>query len=305
MESLLPQSSIHISLHTDIDVFQKRDICPLHQAEQLPSYLSRMIGVWQIIGWRHFRNTSNLNFQCPFPFINNIPPIITEPASKGWAASSTLKRGLLPGARPLALSLCVYPDAAQGPRKHQRNRKNFSYSHVCLSVMHQEPVRGPWWVPTIPCAFWLFFFFFLNQNTCGFYWLDCDGRQWGERQHWALKMTKHFHLTQPSEEVRNEHIFLRESNFSSPACVQMSRTVDQLGMAPNIPGERRMIDVFSLMWVGEIFMQNSKKERNPSFYRSFFYKAFLSWRLTDVETELRQNHVEVMGSLLGSQMSQT
>lgn len=171
--------------------------------------------------------------------------------------------------------------------------------------MHQEPVRGPWWVPTIPCAFWLFFFFFLNQNTCGFYWLDCDGRQWGERQHWALKMTKHFHLTQPSEEVRNEHIFLRESNFSSPACVQMSRTVDQLGMAPDIPGERRMIDVFSLMWVGEIFMQNSKKERNPSFYRSFFYKAFLSWRLTDVETELRQNHVEVMGSLLGSQMSQT
>ena len=119
-----------------------------------------MIGVWQIIGWRHFRNTSNLNFQCPFPFTNNIPPIITEPASQGRAASSTLKRGLLPGARPPALSLCVYPDAAQGPRKHQRNRKNFSYSHVCLSVMHQEPVRGPWWVPTIPCAFWLFFFFF-------------------------------------------------------------------------------------------------------------------------------------------------
>lgn len=29
---------------------------------------------------------------------------------------------------------------------------------------------------------------------------------------------------------------------------------------------------FSVMWVGEIFMQNSKKKRNPSFYHSFFHK---------------------------------
>ena len=102
-----------------------------------------------------------------------------------------------------------------------------------------------------------------------------------------------------------EHIFLRESNFSSPACVQMSRTVDQLWMAPDIPGERRMIDVFSLMWVGEIFMQNSKKKEIPVSTILSFTRAFLSWRLTDVETELHQNHVEVTGSLLGSQMSQT
>lgn len=54
-------------------------------------------------------------------------------------------------------------------------------------------------------------FFFLQPNTCGFYWLDCDWRQRGEREYRALKMTKHFHLREPSEKGGREHIFLREA----------------------------------------------------------------------------------------------
>ena len=47
VKALLSQGSMCMcgSLHTDMQTFQKRDFCSLQHEEQLPSYLSRMIGV--------------------------------------------------------------------------------------------------------------------------------------------------------------------------------------------------------------------------------------------------------------------
>lgn len=55
----------------------------------------------------------------------------------------------------------------------------------------------------------------------------------------------------------------------------MSRTVKRHRMASDIPGESWKIDVFSLCGLGGSFMQNSKKERNPSSCPSSFHGAFL------------------------------
>lgn len=60
------------------------------------------------------------------------------------------------------------------------------------------------------------------------------------------------------------------------------------GMASDIPGERQMMDVFSLCGLeGGSFMQNSKKERNPCFCPSPFHEG-----PSELETDRRGHRAD-------------
>lgn len=160
------------------------------------------------------------------------------------------------------------------PEEMPRKWKEPLLAVILHCVTGGEPARGTLGDSNCPLGFGVVLFFltkYLWVLLAGL-WLEAVR----EREHQALKMTKHFHLREPSKEGGNEHIFLRESNFTSPACVQMSRTVKGCRMASDIPGEMWMIDVFSLRGLGGSFMQNSEKERNPSLCPPSFHEG-LPW----------------------------
>lgn len=116
-----------------------------------------------------------------------------------------------------AVSACPSTCCCSWPEKCPRELEEPPFAVTVASCGSRETCKGTLVDSAILWAFGAFLFYFFKPNTYGFYCLDGGWRQQGEREHRALKMTKHFHLWEPPEEGGNERIFLRESHLAGPA----------------------------------------------------------------------------------------
>lgn len=146
----------------------QREACSLRHEQQLPSHLSRMIGVYDKL---QAGDILEIIITCIFSALSHLQRTSTPINSPDAQRRLARKMGHTPlcSGRHLCppLFLCVHPHAARGSRRFQGNRKNPFLQSFLSCVTQGEPGGGGGFPPSSGLS-GLFFFFFLSQIPVGF-----------------------------------------------------------------------------------------------------------------------------------------